>query len=55
VVVTDDGQGFEPGAEGFGLRGMRERVELIGGSVTLHSDLGRGTRLVAAVPRRAVT
>ena len=55
VVVTDDGQGFEPGAEGFGLRGMRERVELIGGSVTLHSDLGCGTRLVAAVPRRAVT
>ena len=34
VLISDDGQGFDPMAErsGFGLAGMRERVELSGGS-----------------------
>ncbi|MBL7498128.1 sensor histidine kinase [Frankia sp. CNm7] len=52
LVVTDDGHGFEPGREGFGLRGMRERVALVGGSVTLDSGPGRGTRLAVAIPRQ---
>ena len=35
VTVSDDGAGFDPGAVrgGFGLLGMRERVELLGGTL----------------------
>lgn len=59
LVVTDDGNGFVtgtgsgPGELGFGLRGMRERVALVGGSVTVDSGPGRGTRLAVAIPHQA--
>lgn len=47
LVVADDGRGFDPGAgvpEGhFGLAGMRERAEMIGGDLTLVSQAGQGT------------
>jgi signal transduction histidine kinase len=33
IAVTDDGPGTRPGRAGFGLVGMRERVELLGGTV----------------------
>jgi two-component system, NarL family, sensor histidine kinase DevS len=52
VVIEDDGRGFEPGAvrEGaLGFVGMRERVELVGGRLTLESSPGAGTTLVAEV------
>ncbi len=35
---------------GFGLRGMRERLELVGGTLTVESAPGAGTRLIATVP-----
>src|SRR4029079_13009169 len=37
IRVSDDGRGFRPGseAEGFGLRGMRERVELLDGRLRI--------------------
>lgn len=45
VTVEDDGVGFggaEPGHEGgFGIVGMRERAELLGGTVALFSEPGR--------------
>jgi len=52
VVVEDDGNGFRPdevrtGALGF--VGMRERVELVGGRLTVESSPGAGTTLVAEV------
>jgi two-component system nitrate/nitrite sensor histidine kinase NarX len=55
VTVADDGHGFEmaglpEGREGFGLHSMRERMELLGGTLTLDSAPGRGTRVVATVP-----
>jgi signal transduction histidine kinase len=53
VVVEDDGSGFDPGAlrEGaLGLAGMRERVALVGGRLTVESSPGAGTTLVAEVP-----
>jgi len=52
VLVTDDGAGFDPGAEhsGFGLAGMRERVALTGGELQIESKLGSGTRVMASVP-----
>jgi signal transduction histidine kinase len=53
LVVTDDGRGFPPGREGFGLLGMRERVHLAGGRVELETAPGNGTRLTVTVPRGA--
>jgi signal transduction histidine kinase len=53
MEVADDGIGFEPslkGAEGFGLRGMRERVERLGGTLRIDSSPGAGTRLRVDVP-----
>jgi signal transduction histidine kinase len=45
--VTDDGQGFDvnqPGSEdSFGLMGMRERTESLGGKFKLSSEPGQGT------------
>jgi signal transduction histidine kinase len=54
LEVADDGVGFEPsleGAEGFGLRGMRERVQRLGGTLHIVSSPGAGTRLRVDVPR----
>lgn len=51
LTVTDDGPGFEPGREGFGLRGMRERVRAVGGQVAVRSAGARGTRIEVVVPR----
>ena len=53
VAVRDDGSGFEtdsPSA-GFGLIGMRERVELVGGRLAIESTPG-GTRVSATLPLR---
>jgi signal transduction histidine kinase len=52
VTVRDDGRGFDPGAgtAGFGLAGMRERVELLGGELSLSSAQGQGTTLTAVLP-----
>jgi signal transduction histidine kinase len=52
LTVSDDGVGFalSPGADGFGLRGMRSRAQLVGGSLTVHSEPGRGTMIDFVVP-----
>jgi signal transduction histidine kinase len=54
ITVTDDGVGFDPAAPaaGFGLAGIRERVGLVGGTLTIESN-GKGTTLSIAVPRAA--
>jgi signal transduction histidine kinase len=54
LEVVDDGVGFEPGlrgGDGYGLPGMRERVERLGGSLRIESGPGAGTRVRADVPR----
>jgi signal transduction histidine kinase len=57
--VQDDGRGFDPGllaapghiAEGgYGLWGMRERVEALGGALSLESTPGEGTTLAVELP-----
>jgi signal transduction histidine kinase len=54
--VKDDGQGFDSRATGngatghFGLVGMRERVEQIDGTLSIHSENGSGTEIVVDVP-----
>jgi signal transduction histidine kinase len=52
AVIEDDGRGFEPGSdeEGLGLLGMKERLELIDGRLTVESREGSGTTIVAEVP-----
>jgi signal transduction histidine kinase len=51
LAVTDDGRGFDPpGAGGFGLVGMRERIALAGGQLEVRSAPGAGTSVLASVP-----
>lgn len=55
LVVRDDGVGFEPiriqnEGEGLGLRGMRERVTLMGGSIQIQSRPGKGTLIRVHLP-----
>jgi signal transduction histidine kinase len=52
IDVHDDGSGFDPDevAEGRGLTGMRERIELFGGDIEIHARPGDGTRVSAWVP-----
>jgi signal transduction histidine kinase len=49
VEVADDGVG---GADphGRGIRGLADRVETLGGTLTLASAPGKGTRLTAVIP-----
>lgn len=47
--VRDDGRGGI-GAHGNGLTGMRERIEALGGSLTIRSERGHGTELCIALP-----
>jgi signal transduction histidine kinase len=53
VEVQDDGAGFdaEEGGEGFGLAGMRERVGLANGTLSITSG-GEGTLIKACLPAR---
>ena len=51
LEVADDGRGFEPArVDGFGLRGMRTRVEQVGGQLEVASSSGRGTTVRVRVP-----
>jgi signal transduction histidine kinase len=54
VLVRDDGVGFDPSGatEGFGLLGMRERVELLDGTLHVDSEPGHGTTVSAELPVR---
>jgi signal transduction histidine kinase len=54
IEVIDDGSGFNPDTAveggGLGLDGMIERAELLGGSLTLESKPGSGTKVIIEVP-----
>jgi signal transduction histidine kinase len=58
LIVSDNGQGLESadrttaGAH-FGLQGVRERVDKLGGLLDIDSKPGEGTRLAVMVPARA--
>lgn len=53
--IKDNGQGFDVDkvslTQGFGLLGMSERVEQIGGELVIHSQPGQGTEIVVVVDR----
>jgi PAS domain S-box-containing protein len=61
AILEDDGRGFDAdaaissrGPRGrLGLLGMRERVALVGGTLTIESALGRGTTIFARIPLSA--
>lgn len=52
ITVRDDGNGFDPAVptEGIGLRAMRERVELLGGSIEIRTAIDEGTSIRAVLP-----
>jgi signal transduction histidine kinase len=56
VTVRDDGHGFDPATAngGFGLTGMRERVELAGGRLAIESAPGEGTTVSATISLRPI-
>lgn len=53
VIVKDNGKGFdirEKKHDSFGLIGMRERVDLLDGNITIDSSIGAGTIIMIQVP-----
>jgi signal transduction histidine kinase/GAF domain-containing protein len=53
VMIEDDGGGFDPSrvlTDRLGVRGMRERVALVGGTLDIDSEPGMGTTVIARVP-----
>jgi signal transduction histidine kinase len=54
-TIADDGVGFPPDlprteSGGLGLLSMKERVALVGGTLTIESAIGTGTKLQASIP-----
>jgi signal transduction histidine kinase len=50
LEIADDGIGGAAAGGGSGLRGLTDRVEALGGTVTVSSPIGLRTRLVAELP-----
>ena len=52
LLLEDNGQGFDPNENttGFGLQGMRERVEAFGGIFHLDSQTGQGCKIQVEIP-----
>jgi PAS domain S-box-containing protein len=52
LELRDNGRGFDPTnrSEGFGLIGIKERVESLGGQFTVQSEIGKGTTALVVVP-----
>jgi two-component system sensor histidine kinase DegS len=57
VSVDDNGRGFDPDVvqqgSSLGLKLIRERAEMLGGSFEIDSAIGKGTRISFAVPARS--
>lgn len=62
MVVSDNGKGFDVAnlqnleadrIGGFGLQGLRERLQLIGGQFNVESQPGLGTRLIATLAKKS--
>jgi signal transduction histidine kinase len=55
LTIADDGRGFEvgeagPAGRGLGLISINERVRLVGGSVSIFTEVNKGTRMKVLVP-----
>lgn len=57
ISVDDNGKGFDPDVvqqgNSLGLKLIRERAEMLGGTFDVDSSVGRGTRITFAVPARS--
>ena len=57
LQLEDNGVGFnvsEKPEQHFGLQGLQERVELVGGQLTIASELGKGTRIAVSIPKQGL-
>ena len=56
LVVQDNGKGFkrEQKFEGVGIMGMRERVELVGGTMEIHQPANGGVIITASLPTKNI-
>ena len=52
VEIVDDGVGGADPARGSGLRGLADRVEALGGRLSVQSPAGAGTRVVVEIPAK---
>jgi two-component system sensor histidine kinase UhpB len=52
LQVTDDGQGcaFDKLKSGFGLLGMRQRVNSLSGELTIETQPNQGMKIIAMIP-----
>jgi signal transduction histidine kinase len=54
LIVSDNGNGFDVNQIQFGihygLKFMRERAELLNGSVSIRSEIGSGTHVTVLIP-----
>jgi signal transduction histidine kinase len=57
IEIEDDGRGFDPAAVAqrdarphWGLMGIRERAEILGGTAEIDSEPGQGTRVAVRIP-----
>ncbi|SFF67815.1 two-component system, NarL family, sensor histidine kinase DegS [Halobacillus alkaliphilus] len=53
IIIKDDGKGFDPKSKkdkSFGLVGMRERVDMLDGDLTIDSSPGEGTIVTIHIP-----
>jgi len=59
LLLRDDGLGFDPLPDfvesgHYGLQGMKERVQKLGGTLDIQSELHRGTSVFATIPRASL-
>jgi len=57
IRIADNGRGFDPDVvqqgSSLGLKLIRERAEMLGGSFEMDSAIGKGARISFAVPARS--
>ena len=50
-MIRDDGCGFDPGRpRGLGLTGLSDRLDTVGGALTINSGAGLGTSVCVHIP-----
>lgn len=55
ISIKDDGRGFDlndikPSGSGLGLVGLKERTNMIGGTISINSSVGNGTEIKINLP-----